>query len=273
MSQSNHWANPSKAGAQEIMEMASALEERGRTLDQQQVNSALIGELAPAPGESVIEVGCGSGFLCRLIAPAVIPGGRIMGLDISPEIITIAQNYAIKTALADLIQWSTGMAEALPFKDASFDSALAARLFLHVSDPGAILKELRRVVRTGGKVVAMDWDFETVAVDHTNRELTRRVLNWRCDHYGGNNWSGRQLWKHMAAGGLSSLKLVPVVSVARNAEDSLTLSLFRAAQVARDGGRISPGEHDAWIGELKSALMAGCFFASIVYFIVSGIKE
>ena len=273
MSQSNHWSNPSKVGAQEIMEMASALEERGRTLDQQQVNSALICELAPAPGESVIEVGCGSGFLCRLIAPAVIPGGRIVGLDISPQIISIAQNLATKADVAYIIQWTTGTAEALPFKDASFDSALAARLLLHVSDPRAVLKELGRVVHPGGKMVAMDWDFETVVVDHTNRELTRRVLNWRCDHYGGNNWSGRQLWKHMAAGGLSSLKLVPVVSVARNAQDSLTLSLFRAAQVARDGGGITSGEHDAWVEEIKSALRTGCFFASIVYFIVSGIKE
>ena len=273
MSQSNHWANPSKAGAQEIVEMASALEERGRTLDQQQVNSALIGELAPTPDEFVIEVGCGSGFLCRLMAPVVNPGGRITGLDISHEIISIAQDLAVKSDMADIIQWATGRAQALPFKEASFDSALAARLFLHVSDPGVVVKELRRVVRTGGKVVVMDWDFETVAVDHPNRELTRRVLHWRCDHYGGNNWSGRQLWKHMAEGGFSSLKLLPVVSVARNAQDSLTLSLFRAAQVARDGGGITSSEYDAWVEEIRSALRTGCFFASIVYFIVSGIKE
>ena len=272
MIQSNNWANPSMAGAQEIAEMASALEERGRALDQQQINSALISKLAPTPGDHLIEVGCGSGLLCRLMAPMVSPGGQITGLDISPEIITFAQNYAMNTGLADLIQWSTGKAEFLPFKDMSFDSALAARLLLHVSTPESVLKELKRVVRISGKVVVMDWDFETVVVDHPDRALTRRVLHWRCDHYGGNNWSGRQLLRHMKAAGFSTLEGIPFVSVARNAKDSLTLSLFRAAQVARDGGEITSSEHDAWVAEINSALTADRFFASIVYFIVSGVK-
>ena len=77
----------------------------------------------------------------------------------------------------------------------------------------------------------------------------------------------------MIAGGLSSLKLNPVISVARNPQDSLTLSLFRAAQVAHDGGGITPSEHDMWVAELNSVLVDDRFFASIVYFIVSGIKE
>ena len=153
------------------------------------------------------------------MAPVVNPGAGSPDSDISPEIISIAQDLATKSDMANIIQWATGRAEALPFNEASFDNALAARLFLHVPDPGSVLKELRRVVRTGGKVVVMDWDFETVAVDHTNRELTLRVLHWRCDHYGGNNWSGRQLLKHMTAGGFSHVKLNPVISVARNAED------------------------------------------------------
>ena len=138
--------------------------------------------------------------------------------------------------------------------------ALAARLLLHVSDPNSHPQRAGAVVRPGGKLVVMDWDFDTVAVDHSNRELTRRLLHWRCDHYGGNNWSGRQLWKQMAAAGLSNLKVVPIVSVARREQDSLTLSLFRAAQVARDGGEITSSEHDAWVGELQIRPVGRMFF-------------
>lgn len=250
--------------------MASALEERSRALDQQQVNSTLMSVFDPAPGDHLLEAGCGSGVLCRMLAPMVDPGGNITGVDISPELIGIAQGYAKTAGLSDKIRWCAGKAEFLPFHDTSFDGALAARLLLHGLAPHAILSEMARVVRPGGKLVAMDWDFDTVVVDHSNRELTRRLLHWRCDHYGGNNWSGRQLWKQMTAAGFTNLKMVPVVSVAHFEQDSLTLSLFRAAQVARDGGEITPGEHDAWVGELKSALTTGCFFASIVYFIVSG---
>ena len=270
MSQGNNWSNPSKAGAQDIAEMAAALEERGRAFDQQKVNTALKEVLSPAPGERILEVGCGSGLLCRLMAPAVAPEGKVTGMDISPEFIKIARDYAIHADLSDSIQWGAGRAEALPFQDAKFDGVLAARLLLHVSNPESVLSELTRVVRPGGRVVVMDWDFETLAVDHSNRELTRRLLHWRCDHHGGNNWSGRQLWRLMVASGLINVKTVPIVSVAQRENDSLTLSLFRAAQVARDGGAIASKEYDNWVMELSSSLATGCFFASMVYFIVIG---
>ena len=74
----------------------------------------------------------------------------------------------------------------------------------------------------------------------------------------------------MSIAGLSNIRVEPIVSVARGEQDSLTLSLLRAAQVARDGGEITPNEHDAWVAELRAALSAGSFFASIVYFIVIG---
>ena len=270
MSQVNNWSNPSRASAQDVAEMAASLEERGRAFDQQQVNAALLGVLAPATGEHILEVGCGSGILCRLMAPTIVPGGKITGLDISSEFIKIAQDLAISADLSDSIQWGAGQAESLPFQDANFDGVLAARLLLHVSNPQSILSELMRVVRPGGRVVVMDWDFETLAVDHSNRELTRRLLHWRCDHHGGNNWSGRQLWGLMAATNLVNLKVVPIVSVAHRENDSLTLSLFRAAQVARDGGAIALNEYEEWVEELRSSLAAGCFFASMVYFIVIG---
>jgi hypothetical protein len=77
----------------------------------------------------------------------------------------------------------------------------------------------------------------------------------------------------MAAAGLGNVKALPVVSVARRENDSLTLSLFKAAQVARDGGAIAPIEYEAWIGELKNNLKTDLFFASIVYFIVVGERK
>ena len=270
MNHANNWANPSKASQQEIAEMASALEERSRAPDQLKVNEALMQVLAAGQGDRLLEAGCGSGILCRQIAPAVAPDGSLTGLDISPEMVSVARNLARQANQADIIHWCTGKAEALPFPRASFTAALAARVFLHVLDPEAVLEELKRVLSPGGKLVAMDWDFETVAVDHSNREMTRRILQWRCDHYGGNNWSGRQLYRRMMEAGFHHLELYPVVSVAVGRQDSLTLSLFRAADVAREGGGISPVEHDEWVGELRSALAAGKFFASIVYFIVSG---
>jgi ubiquinone/menaquinone biosynthesis C-methylase UbiE len=191
-------------------------------------------------------------------------------MDISPEFARHAQRYAAEAGLADAITFETGNAESLPYTDGAFDGSFASRMLLHAIAPELIVHQLARVVRPGGRVVLMDWDFETVTVDHPDRALTRLILHWRTDNHGGDNWSGRQLWRRMVQAGLTNLEVTPVVTVARTEQDGLTQSLWRAAEVARNGGGISAKEHDAWIDKLKQRLVEGTFFASIVYFIVKG---
>jgi SAM-dependent methyltransferase len=271
LSRTNIWSNPSQAGAAEVSQMAAFLEERSRTPDMLEINAAVCKTLAPAPGEHILEVGCVSGVLCRMIAPYLQPDGCVVGVDISAQFLVEAQKYAFQEGIDELIIFECGIGESLPYPDATFDGALAARLLLHAGDPDAVVCEMARVVKPGGRVVVMDWDFDSVVVDHPDRELTRRLLHWRNDHHGGDNWSGRQLWRRMATAGLQSLSVQPAVTVVHSEADGLTQSLWRAAQVARDNGGISPDEHDAWVGTLKERIQAGTFFASIVYFIVSGI--
>jgi ubiquinone/menaquinone biosynthesis C-methylase UbiE len=266
----NEWANPSTAGTEKQATMFIHLEDRARCPDQQVVNSAFIRILDPHPGEQLLEVGCGSGVLCRLAAGGMELVRKIVGIDISFPFVQSAQGIVEQANLGFKINFSTGAAEALPFADQVFDGAFAARLMLHAADPGIVAKEMVRVVKHSGRVVVMDWDYDTVVVDHSDRELTRRLIHWRTDHRGGDNWSGRKLFRMMAEAGLQDLRLIPVVSIAHSESDSLTQSLGNAAQGARDQAIITPEEYEAWTGELKAAMNAGHFFASINYFIVSG---
>jgi ubiquinone/menaquinone biosynthesis C-methylase UbiE len=272
MSHANAWSNPSSVSTQDAARMAAFLEERARLPDQAQVNAQVVDALAPTPGERILEVGCGSGALCRLAAERLRPQGRVTGLDISPDMIAAAQRYAGEPELAECIAFDVGPAEALPYAAAVFDAAFAVRLMLHVERPESVLREMMRVVRRGGRIALMDWDWETAAVDHPDRELTRRLLHWRCDHHGGNNWSGRQLWRLMLDAGVRDVRATPVVTVVHDDNTSLAQSLWRAAEVARDGGAITPDEHAAWTGELRARLASRSFFASIVYFVVCGVR-
>lgn len=250
--------------------MAEFLERQARYPDQQQVNAKIREVLAPAAGERLLEVGSGTGVLCRLMAPDVAPGGQVIGLEVSPFLAAAACRYARECGLGDRIRYIVGAGEALPYPDDSFDGAFAARLLLHVPNPDLVVREMARVVRSGGRLVLMDWDFDTAVVDHPDRELTRRLLHWRADHHGGDNWSGRRLLGRMVAAGLRDVTVIPVAVVARDERAALTHSLWRAAQVARDGGEITPAEHDAWVGELKTRITEGRFFASVVYFLARG---
>ena len=266
----NSWSDPSKVGKEDAVQMATFLEARSRVPDMQAVNQNLCETVAARPGERWLEVGSGSGILSRMLAPQLQPGGQMVGLDISPDMTAEAQKYALSEGINSEIAFETGAAESLPYPNASFDGALAARLLLHAADPDAVVREMKRVVRPGGRLVVMDWDFETVTVDHPDRELSRRILHWRNDHHGGNNWSGRQLWRRMRNVGLQNLSVHPWVSVTHHETDGLTQSLWRAAQVACEAGTISPAEQEAWTLELRNRIRAGTFFASIVYFIVKG---
>jgi hypothetical protein len=111
-----------------------------------------------------------------------------------------------------------------------------------------------------------------VTVDHPDRQLTRRLLHWRNDHHGGDNWSGRKLYKYARSAGLRGLDVTPVTVCAWNEDAALTLSLWRAAEVALNAGAVNQEEHDRWIDDLTKDIADNTFFACITYFIVKGWK-
>jgi ubiquinone/menaquinone biosynthesis C-methylase UbiE len=269
LSAQDGWSNPS---AGEAAEMAAFLETRATFRDQAAIDRALLDALDPAPGERLLEAGCGSGLLCRQIAGRVAPNGHVTGVDVSYGMVAAARQNGVRSGLEELLTFEVGQAEALAYPDGAFDAALAARLLLHVTEPEQVVAELRRVVRPGGRVALMDWDFDTAAVDHPDRELTRRLLHWRSDHYSGNNWSGRQLVGLASCAGLQEIHVTPAVIVARDEHAGFTQSLWRAAQRACQAGAITLAEQDAWLAELRERIVAGRFFASITYFIVLGRK-
>jgi ubiquinone/menaquinone biosynthesis C-methylase UbiE len=261
----NAWSNPSRMGAQEAQRMAAFLEQRSRFPDQIEVNQALLSALNLQPGERVLEAGCGSGALARMAAGNLKAEISLVGLDISPDFLDYARRL---DSQEDRVAYVAGDVQRLPVVSGCFDVAIAARLLLHVDDPLPVVCELARALRPGGRMALMDWDFETLAVDHPERELTRRLLHWRNDHHGGNNWSGRQLLRLAIQAGLHNPQVFPVTSVARDQEANLTHSLQRAADVARQAGAISGEEHTRWVGLIQERLEQGTFFASMAYFIV-----
>ncbi len=267
------WSDPVAADPAEIARMAAQLEDRAGRPDQMQVNALLQDVLAPQPGEHILEVGCGTGALARPQAARLAPQGVLVGLDVAPGMAQAAQRLAAgDAAIHGYLGFVIGRGDALPLSAGAFDAAFAARLLIHVQDAAGVVREMARVVRIGGRVVLAEWDWETVTVDHPDHNLTRHILNWRCDNQGGDNWRGRQLAGLAAAAGLHDVTVMPLVTVARDGAAALTLSLWRAADNARDAGAINPGEHAGWTGDLRRYIAEQRFFASIVYFVVRGVR-
>ena len=116
--------------------------------------------LVPAeltPGESVLDVGCGTGSLAIVAAQQVGPTGRVVGIDPSPEMIDRAKSKARRRKVD--VDFEVAWAQALPFPDASFDVVLSTVMLHHIPRAGRedALREVRRVLKPTGRLVAIDF--------------------------------------------------------------------------------------------------------------------
>lgn len=107
-------------------------------------------------GENVLDVGTGTGSVAVRAATLVAPGGRVVGIDISSEMLTLARECATSLALED-VTFQEGRAEAIPAGDAEFDVLLASLTCMYVIDRPAAARESARVLRPGGRFVAAVW--------------------------------------------------------------------------------------------------------------------
>ncbi|GAA1305036.1 methyltransferase domain-containing protein [Pseudonocardia xinjiangensis] len=129
--------------------------------------------LAPQPGERVLDIGSGPGYLAASLADAVGPTGTVYGLDPSPAMNAIARS---RSATRPWIRIEDGDAATLPYPDSSFDAAVATQVYEYVPDMPRALAELRRVLRAGGRTLVLDTDWDSLVWHTTDRELHRRVI-------------------------------------------------------------------------------------------------
>jgi len=149
---SERWCTITLGGA--YLGMIGSLEARGRTAGYLGVVRHLLEETQLRPGETVLEVGCGTGVLDRWLARHTGGANRIVGLDISRYLLREAMALARKEGLEGLIEFREGRAEALPFPESSFDVAMSSTVIQRV-DADRMLREMVRVVKPGGRVAVV----------------------------------------------------------------------------------------------------------------------
>ncbi|QKK11073.1 MAG: methyltransferase domain-containing protein [Pseudomonadota bacterium] len=102
------------------------------------------------PGEKVLDVACGTGVVTRLAAQQVCQGATVAGLDVNPGMLSVARTVTPKDLAID---WYETSAEAMPLADASFDVVLCQMGLQFIPDKLKALKEIRRILKRGGRVI------------------------------------------------------------------------------------------------------------------------
>jgi ubiquinone/menaquinone biosynthesis C-methylase UbiE len=129
--------------------------------------------LAPAklaPGETVLDVGCGTGSLAIEAKRQVGAAGTVYGIDASPEMLERAIKKARRAGLE--IRFTNAPAQALPFADGSLDVVLITLVLHHLprSSREICVREMRRVLKPDGRVLVVDF----VGADRKSSGLLRR---------------------------------------------------------------------------------------------------
>lgn len=125
------------------------------------------------PGETVLDIGSGGGVDSLVAARMVGPGGKVIGLDLSPEMVDRAQANLHQTGLAN-VAFQEFSGEEIPFADGSFDAVISNGVFNLIPGKGRMLKEACRVLKPNGRLLIAD-QVLTGTLTKTPRE---RIDSW-----------------------------------------------------------------------------------------------
>jgi SAM-dependent methyltransferase len=107
-------------------------------------------------GQRVLDLGTGTGSVAMRAAALVGPAGRVTAIDISPEMLAVTRQRLVESGQSN-VDLREGRAEQLPAGDGTFDTLLASLSLMYVIDRAAAAREIRRVLRPGGRFVAAVW--------------------------------------------------------------------------------------------------------------------
>jgi len=109
------------------------------------------------PGGRAVDICCGTGDLALLLARRAGPEGRVLGVDISEEMLAVARRKTAAAGLEARVKFTLGNAEALGLPDAAFDGATVGFGIRNTVHPGAALREILRVLRPGGRLAVLEF--------------------------------------------------------------------------------------------------------------------
>jgi ubiquinone/menaquinone biosynthesis C-methylase UbiE len=203
------------------------------------------------PGQRVLDIGSGPGFLACEIAEAVGPGGSVHGIDMSPSMLAIARGRTPGDGAAP-VEFTEGSATDLSFPDAGFDLVVSTQVYEYVDDMPAALAEARRVLDDGGRLAIIDTDWDSIVWRSADDERMARVLRAWDEHLAHRDLP-RRLPELLAKAGfeLEGCRVIPMLNVGytRASYSAGVLEMIAGFVVGRQG--VTAEEASEWAEDLK----------------------
>ena len=241
--------------------IANILEMRAAIPTQQEMLRDYLSEIPFPENAEVLEVGCGTGPVCRVLAesPNVV---KVVGVDPSPSLLAKARE--LSNGIAG-IEFEEGDGKSLRFDDTSFDVVILHTILTHVPGPEAILAEAYRVLNPGGYLGLCDGDFSTATLQTGPRDPLEACTQAFVDNFVTDKWLVRRMPALATAAGFE-VKPMRSYGLIETISPGLTMSwLDRGADALSAEGRIGSELAEALKAEGRRRAETGSFFGYMAY--------
>jgi SAM-dependent methyltransferase len=251
--------------------VVATLEERGSSWGYRKLLASVIDEMELRPGQTILEVGSGSGAVCRWLAVRTGGNNAITGADVSRYLVREAEALAESEGLGvDRISFRQGNAEALPFADASFDATLSVTVMEEV-DADRMMAELVRVTRPGGRIAVVvratdmsPW-YNVALPTELKTRIEHSVRGSRAELGCGDE----SLYRRFRAAGLVDLRMWPQVATFHPGRDIVGLWITNQNTVL---GGLTPDEAAQWRAAVGRAQADGGLLWTTCYHCAVGAR-
>lgn len=265
---SDVWASVADLDAAAQERLAAVLETRGADAQQQAMRRAFLADIAVPPGASVLDVGCGTGVLTRMLAN--LPGvDRVVGVDPAPSLLAKARELAGDTPHVTFLEAD---GRALPFADETFDVVVFDSTLSHVPRPEEALREAFRAARPGGWLAVFDGDYATTTVALGDHDPLQAVV----DMMMANSVHDRRLVRRLPALARNAgfdVRGVRSHGFVETGGGYVPTIVERGADLLVAAGMIGDELGAALKAEARRRVEAGSFFGHIAYGSLTGRKR
>ena len=212
----------------------------------------------PQRGETILDLGCGTGLLLQEIARAVGSTGQALGVDPSPD---MRETAIQRCASLPQVSITDGSSDALTFENDSIDKAVSVQVFEYLDDLKGALIEMKRVLRPSGTIVVSDLHWDTLVWFSNNPARMNRMQSAWDGHF-SDRCVPQKLPYLLNNLGFVDISLTPVTFVDHTLRpDGLALMMLHLMKAfAQQNKLLDENEAEAWAEEQLELADNGRFF-------------